>query len=337
MQRGGYSVSAFLRIKNLMMRKLFILALGALLALPLSAADNDSIKAVKQKAKAEKLAAKQKAKAKKERQKTIGQVEKAMPLTLASSSDTLSYTAGVMMTEGLLPYLEKQFGVDSTNLHLFIQGAVEYLQAKDTPEMKAKAAGMQIAGQLSSQMLQSITKEFTGTPDTIVENGLYRGFIDAILGTNTAVSNKDAQQNFEAIRKANQEAKHSATRKQSEDFLVKNATKEGVVVLPSGLQYKVITKGEGAIPTATSNVKVHYEGRLVDGTVFDASLKHGTEPLSFRADQVIKGWTEALTMMPVGSKWELYIPQNLAYGERQAGSIPPYSTLIFTVELLDFE
>ena len=91
------------------------------------------------------------------------------------------------------------------------------------------------------------------------------------------------------------------------------------------------------MPQKTDKVKVHYEGRLIDGTVFDASSKHGTEPATFRADQVIKGWTEALTMMPVGSKWQLYIPQNLAYGERQAGQIPPYSTLIFDVELVGIE
>ena len=84
-------------------------------------------------------------------------------------------------------------------------------------------------------------------------------------------------------------------------------------------------------------MKVHYEGRLVDGTVFDASAKHGTEPLSFRADQVIKGWTEALTMMPVGSKWQLFIPYELAYGERNSGQIKPYSALIFDVELVDIE
>ena len=113
--------------------------------------------------------------------------------------------------------------------------------------------------------------------------------------------------------------------------------KEGVITTPSGLQYKVLVKGDGEVPQRTDKVKVHYEGRLIDGTVFDASAKHGSEPSSFRADQVIKGWTEALTMMPVGSKWELYIPQELAYGERQAGQIPPYSTLIFQVELVGIE
>jgi FKBP-type peptidyl-prolyl cis-trans isomerase FklB len=91
------------------------------------------------------------------------------------------------------------------------------------------------------------------------------------------------------------------------------------------------------VPQRSDKVKVNYEGRLIDGTVFDASSKHGTEPASFRADQVIKGWTEALTMMPVGSKWQLFIPQELAYGERGAGQIPPYAALIFDVELVSIE
>ena len=134
-----------------------------------------------------------------------------------------------------------------------------------------------------------------------------------------------------------EEKLYGANRKAGEDFLAENAKKEGVVTLPSGLQYKVLTKGTGEKPQATDRVQVHYEGRLVDGTVFDASKKHGDKPLTFAANQVIKGWTEALCLMPVGSKWELYIPYQLAYGERDMGTIKPYSALIFTVELLGIE
>ena len=107
-----------------------------------------------------------------------------------------------------------------------------------------------------------------------------------------------------------------------------------MVTLHSGLQYKVLVKGEGEIPKKTDKVQVHYEGRLVDGTVFDASKEHGDNPMEFRPDQVIAGWTEALTMMPVGSKWQLYIPYKLGYGNREAGKIKPYSALIFDVELV---
>ncbi|WP_373829335.1 FKBP-type peptidyl-prolyl cis-trans isomerase, partial [Bacteroides heparinolyticus] len=113
--------------------------------------------------------------------------------------------------------------------------------------------------------------------------------------------------------------------------------KEGVVTTPSGLQYKIITKGDGAIPADTSKVKVNYKGTLIDGTEFESTYKRN-EPATFLANQVIKGWTEALTMMPVGSKWELYIPYNLAYGSRETGGqIKPFSVLIFELELLGIE
>ena len=104
--------------------------------------------------------------------------------------------------------------------------------------------------------------------------------------------------------------------------------------LKSGVQYKVIKEGTGAIPADTSTVKVHYEGKTIDGNVFDSSYKRG-EPITLRANQVIKGWTDALVHMPVGSVWEVYIPQELAYGEREQGTIKPFSPLIFKIELLE--
>ncbi|HCS2053785.1 TPA: FKBP-type peptidyl-prolyl cis-trans isomerase, partial [Shigella sonnei] len=118
-------------------------------------------------------------------------------------------------------------------------------------------------------------------------------------------------------------------------YLEENAKKEGVNSTESGLQFRVINQGEGAIPARTDRVRVHYTGKLIDGTVFDSSVARG-EPAEFPVNGVIPGWIEALTLMPVGSKWELTIPQELAYGERGAGaSIPPFSTLVFEVELLE--
>ena len=117
-------------------------------------------------------------------------------------------------------------------------------------------------------------------------------------------------------------------------YLEANKEAEGVVTLPSGLQYRILKKGTGAVPTDTSQVEVNYEGRLIDGTVFDSSYQRG-KPATFACNQVIKGWTEALQLMPVGSTWELFIPYNLAYGERGNQGIPPFSTLIFKVELLN--
>jgi FKBP-type peptidyl-prolyl cis-trans isomerase FklB len=135
---------------------------------------------------------------------------------------------------------------------------------------------------------------------------------------------------------ANRKAKTEKLIKAGRDFLAENGKKAGIITTPSGLQYEVLKKGEGEVPQKTDKVKCHYEGRLIDGTVFDSSIKRG-EPAVFGLNQVIKGWTEALSLMPVGSKWRLYIPQELGYGERQAGQIPPYSTLIFDVELLSIE
>jgi FKBP-type peptidyl-prolyl cis-trans isomerase FklB len=133
---------------------------------------------------------------------------------------------------------------------------------------------------------------------------------------------------------AKEERLYGPNRNAGEKFLKENAKKDSVIVLPSGLQYKVLVKGDGEVPLENQTVQVNYEGRLVDGTVFDASSKHGDKPSEFKPSQVIKGWTEALTMMPVGSKWQLFIPYYLAYGGKSAGQIQPYSALIFDVELV---
>jgi FKBP-type peptidyl-prolyl cis-trans isomerase FklB len=128
-----------------------------------------------------------------------------------------------------------------------------------------------------------------------------------------------------------------AYKKENVDWLAENAKKEGVVTLPSGLQYKVLTAGTGEVATKDDNVTVRYEGKTIDGNIFDSSYKRNPDTSTFRPDQVIKGWTEALTSMPAGSTWMLYIPQELAYGSRAAGQIKPYSTLIFKVELVKID
>ena len=158
-------------------------------------------------------------------------------------------------------------------------------------------------------------------------------------GEQGAVSVEKANELVPVIIKAIQEETalrlYGANKEAGEKFLAANAKKKGVKTLESGVQYKVLTAGKGAIPTASQKVKVNYEGRTVDGTVFDSSYKRG-KPTDFRCDQVIKGWTDALTHMPVGSTWEVYIPQQLAYGERGAGNdIKPFSMLIFKIELLE--
>lgn len=264
-----------------------------------------------------------------------------VPVELKSGSDSVSYTAGMTVTSGLADFLKQQHGIDSTTMSIFIKSFEEFVKAGETPEAKAKAAGVDIANQLRSRMLPGIIKEFTDSPDSIIADMFYRGFIDAMKQDTTHFKQQNAETFFkqkqEVDKKAKEEKLYGPNRDAGIKFLKENATKDGVITTASGLQYKVLVKGEGEVPQKTDKVLVNYEGRLVDGTVFDASAKHGDKPASFRADQVIKGWTEALTMMPVGSKWQLYIPQELAYGERNMGNIKPYSTLIFDVELVGID
>lgn len=165
---------------------------------------------------------------------------------------------------------------------------------------------------------------------------------DIFTGSELAIDEIEGQQMVidylrrrDEERKAEKSAAGVAARKAGEDFLAANAKKEGVVVLPSGLQYSVLREGTGRSPKVSNNVRCHYEGRLIDGTVFDSSIKRG-EPATFPLGGVIKGWTEGLQLMKEGAKYRFFIPYDLAYGENGAGSaIPPYAALIFDVELID--
>ena len=277
---------------------------------------------------------------KKKDKKKAAEVEVVKPLELNSSSDTLSYAAGMMLTDGLIPYL-KQTGVDTAYMAKFIEGFETIVKSGDNPEMKAYVAGMEIANRVKDQMLSRMKGDLKDSPDSIVDELAFRGFIDGLKSDTSVYDSKRAsemfKQKFEAAKKAKEEKLYGPNRDAGKAFLAENAKKDSVVTLPSGLQYKVLVEGNGEVPKATDKVLVNYEGRLIDGIVFDASKKHGDKPAEFKPSQVIKGWTEALTMMPVGSKWQLYIPYELAYGERNTGSIKPFSTLIFDVELVGID
>ena len=279
------------------------------------------------------------AKKKKKEEKAAEPV--VLPVVLNSSSDSVSYAAGMAVTNGLMPFLKQQHGLDSASIGLFLKAFEEVINAGETPEAKARIAGVEIANQVRGRMLPGISGEFTDSPDSIISDLFFRGFIDAMKQDTTHFKQAAAEEYFkqkqETDKKAKEEKLYGPNRDAGIKFLKENAQKEGVITTASGLQYKVLVKGEGEVPQMTDKVQVNYEGRLVDGTVFDASAKHGDKPAEFRADQVIRGWTEALTMMPVGSKWQLYIPQELAYGERNMGNIKPYSTLIFDVELVGID
>ena len=170
-------------------------------------------------------------------------------------------------------------------------------------------------------------------------NGLdVEEFVKAVTtymaGEEPAMTPAEAQQVLNDYFTKLQEEQTAALKAEGEAFLAQNAKSEGVVTLPSGLQYKVLKSGNGATPKASDSVECHYEGRLISGTVFDSSYQRG-ETATFGVTQVIAGWVEALQLMKEGDKWQLYIPYNLAYGERGAGAqIPPFATLIFDVELI---
>ena len=199
-------------------------------------------------------------------------------------------------------------------------------------------AGYVLADIVRDRFLAGLGKEVEGSDDSLQMRIAYQGLIDALKGDTALFKNRRAEEFLNGRVVAIRKAKEEKLKKAGKDFLEENAKKEGVITLPSGLQYKVLKQGNGAVAKANDKVKVLYEGRLIDGKVFDSTDKHGGEPATFSPNQVIKGWTEALCMMPVGSKWQLYIPQELAYGPRGAGAdIPPYSTLVFDVEVLSIE
>lgn len=196
-----------------------------------------------------------------------------------------------------------------------------------------------IEGRVSYGVGRQMGQQLIDNPfDGINAEAVAQGLLDALNDVANPFSNEQMQEAFGEINRriqAKEAEQHKSLAAEGETFLAENAKRDGVVVTASGLQYEVITQGSGAVPTNTSRVKTHYHGTLIDGTVFDSSVKRG-QPIDFPVNGVIAGWTEALQLMPVGSKWRLYIPYQLAYGERGAGaSIKPFSALIFDVELID--
>ena len=258
---------------------------------------------------------------------------------LKTDIDSLSYSIGMAQTQGLKGYLTGRLDVDTAYMAEFIKGLNEGANKTSKKDI-AYMAGLQIGQQISNQMMKGINQElFAGdSTKTISKDNFLAGFIAGTLEKGGVMTMEAAQEYtrtaMETIKAKAMEEKYADNKAAGEKFLAENKAKEGVKTTESGLQYKVITEGKGEIPADTCKVKVNYKGTLIDGTEFDSSYKRN-EPATFRANQVIKGWTEALTMMPVGSKWELYIPQELAYGSRESGQIKPFSTLIFEVELVD--
>ena len=259
---------------------------------------------------------------------------------LKSDVDSMSYAIGMSQTQGLKDYLVNQLGIDTAYMADFIKGLNEGANAGDNKKKSAYYAGIQIGQQIGNQMMKGINREVYGSDSTktISLKNFMAGFISGTTGKGGLMTMDSAQvigQRLIQSVKAKELAKtYGPNKEEGEKFLAANAKKDGVKTLPSGVQYKVIKEGTGAIPSDTSLVKCHYEGRLLNDTVFDSSYKRG-EPIVLRANQVIKGWTDALVNMPEGSIWEVYIPQELAYAEREQGDIKPFSMLIFKIELIE--
>ena len=259
---------------------------------------------------------------------------------LRSDVDTVSYAIGMAQTQGLKDYLVGHLGVDTAYIGEFIKGLNEGANAGDNKKQAAYYAGIQIGQQISNQMKPGINHELFGddSTKTISMKNFMAGFVSGTTGKQGLMTMEQAQETAQRLMKdikaRELEKTYGENKLAGEKFLAENAKKEGVKVLESGVQYKVIKEGTGKIPADTSMVKVHYEGRTLDGNVFDSSYKRNS-PIDLRANQVIKGWTDALVHMPAGSVWEVYIPQDLAYGDREQAQIKPFSMLIFKIELLE--
>jgi FKBP-type peptidyl-prolyl cis-trans isomerase FklB len=282
-------------------------------------------------------------------------------LILKSEIDSLSYAYGVgTAKQGLDQYLV-QLGViadtanitdrtelasikaaNEQNINSFLEGMNDRLNSNT--KSAAYYSGLEIASQLtrmSEQFAKQVLAQESGSSNDLNMNAVVAGIANVIQNKSLLISNSDelvqAKMNVAQSKAEEKKKEEWAPRIEAgERFMSEVKKKPGVVALPSGVLYKIDKKGNGAIPTANDRVKVHYTGKLNNGKVFDSSVDRG-EPLTFGVTQVIPGWTEVLQLMPVGSKWTVYIPYDQAYGETGAGAIEPYSNLIFEIELLDIE
>jgi len=254
--------------------------------------------------------------------------KKMAEVALKSFNDSINYAFGVMNGSEIRVYVLSD---DTTG-----EGFQEFVAAVNKG-LKSKVNNPQIVAmgeQIGKTIKEQEANGLVGVPQLTTDFALIKqGFINGLYQDETQFTSQAAG---EYIQNAIATLKYGENKAAGEKFLEENKLREGVVTTESGLQYEVITMGKGEKPSATDKVKVHYHGTLIDGTVFDSSVERG-EPITFGLNQVIAGWTEGVQLMPVGSKFRFFIPQELGYGAREAGSIPAYSTLIFEVELLGIE
>ena len=259
---------------------------------------------------------------------------------LKDGLDSVSYAAGVAMSEGLIPYLQNRMEIDTAYIDQVLAGiqagAKEGLSEKEKAYEVGKQIGYQIRHQNMKYMAQSV---FAGDTAAAFNDDLFfAAFMASVNGDSVLINNMEAQnimrEQTEKNRQAMMEAKYGENKLAGIAYLENNKNQDGWQETESGLQYKVVKSGNGKKPTPTDRVKVNYHGTLIDGTVFDSSVERGT-PAEFSVSGVIKGWSEGLQLMGVGDKFEFAIPYELAYGDREMGNIKPFSTLLFEVELLE--
>ncbi len=259
---------------------------------------------------------------------------------LKTDVDSLSYAIGLAQSQYVRQAIQQGQVIDTTYMNEFVKGINEGANAGDDKKRAAYIMGLQIGQQIATQLVKGVNHEVYGddSTKTISLKNLLAGFVTGATGKKglmtPEMANQVAQTKMEIIKSKTMMKEYGANKVAGEKFLAANKKKPGVVTLPSGLQYKVIKEGHGAIPTDTTTVTVNYEGRTIDGKIFESSYTNGQGPVTIQPKQFIPGWTQALTRMPAGSVWEVYIPQSLAYGAREAGQIKPFSTLIFKIELI---
>jgi len=257
--------------------------------------------------------------------------------TLSSQIDSLNYAFGVANGDGIKNYYLKGDSTDKA-IKSLLEGFKEGMKGeieKDNTEMVD--LGNKIGSSLKDQQKSGLMGDSTLKVDIeIIKQGLVNGLKGSNIQMTAAEAQTYLQTTMQALQAKKMEAQYGSNKKAGEMFLAENAKKPGVITTASGLQYEIIKKGTGPIPTATDKVKVDYHGTLIDGTVFDSSVDR-KQPAEFPVNGVIKGWTEVLQLMPVGSKYKVYVPQELAYGEADRGAIKPFSMLIFEVTLLSIE
>ena len=256
--------------------------------------------------------------------------------------DTLSYAVGMAQTRGLKEYLVQRMGMDTAYIDDFVKGLNESVNAGDDKKKAAYYAGLQIGQQISQQMIKGLNYELFGedSTQTVSLNNFMAGFVAATTGKGELMTLDSAAVLAETmmvtIKDKQINERYADNKVASEKFMAEIAKKEGIQTLGDGIYYEVITEGKGEIPADTDRVKVDYEVTLINDSVFDSSYKRG-EPTTFMCKQVIPGWTKALTHMPVGSTWKVYIPQEQAYGSQDRGMIKPFSALVFKIELHSIE